>query len=230
MGGAAHRRRDGAAALRWPRRRMRRLIRLADFPSRPSGKSGPAIRTMTRSAWLRGRGRGRFAGRSAGAPGRRRAGRPAGGPFDGARGTAVGGGRSDGPGRLLAGVLSSSGGLAPAGRCLRRFAVVGNGASPPGCRRRRIRRDRRVDVAEDDRQAVLAAADDHDLGVGRLRELQRRFDAAPAHIGIRNALGHGLLEVADAVRLDLLALRFLLLAVDAEAHTPARDNIARPCG
>jgi hypothetical protein len=68
---------------------------------------------------------------------------------------------------------------------------------------------------QDDRQAVLAAADDHDLGVGRLRKLKRGFDAAPAHVGIGNALRHRLLEVADAVRLDRLALGFLFLALDA---------------
>src|SRR5205085_5763820 len=81
---------------------------------------------------------------------------------------------------------------------------------------RRLRRDRRVYVAENDRQAILAAADDHDLGVRRLRKLKRRFDAAPADIRIRNALGHGLLEVPNAVGFDLLALRLFLFAFDAE--------------
>ena len=45
-------------------------------------------------------------------------------------------------------------------------AVVGN----------RLRR-RRVGIAQNDGQAVLAAADDDDLAVRRLRQLERRFDA-----------------------------------------------------
>ncbi len=66
-----------------------------------------------------------------------------------------------------------------------------------------------VDIAENDRQAVLARADDHDLGVGRLRQHQRRLDAAPAQIGFRNPLADRFLERGDAVRLDLFALGFL---------------------
>ena len=51
----------------------------------------------------------------------------------------------------------------------------------------------------------------------RLRERQRRLDAAPAQIGIGNALADRLLERRNAVRLDLLALRFFGLAHDAMA-------------
>ena len=49
-----------------------------------------------------------------------------------------------------------------------------------------------------------------------MRKLKRCFDATPAHVGIGNSLRDGLLEVADAIRLDLLALRLLPLAIDAE--------------
>jgi hypothetical protein len=49
-----------------------------------------------------------------------------------------------------------------------------------------------------------------------LRQLQRRLDAAPAQIGVGDALADGLLEIADADCLDLLALRFPALALDAE--------------
>ena len=55
----------------------------------------------------------------------------------------------------------------------------------------------RIDIAENDRQAVLAAADDDDLGIWRLCELKRGFDSAPANIGVGDALAHDLLKRAD---------------------------------
>jgi hypothetical protein len=76
-----------------------------------------------------------------------------------------------------------------------------------------LRRWRSIDVAQDGRQPVLAAADDHDLGIGRLRELKRRLDAAPTQVGVRNALTDDLLEFADPFCLDPLALRLPYLTL-----------------
>ena len=77
-------------------------------------------------------------------------------------------------------------------------------------------RQQRVGV-ENDRQAVLAGANDHDLRIGRLREPQSGFDALPAQVGIRNALADRLLEGGYAVGLDLFALRLLGFALDPES-------------
>src|SRR4029077_3492786 len=77
------------------------------------------------------------------------------------------------------------------------------------------RRHQRVGV-ENDRQAVLAGADDHDLRIGRLRELKSDVDAAPAQVGIGNALADRLLEGRNAVCLNLFAFRLLGFTLDPE--------------
>ena len=74
----------------------------------------------------------------------------------------------------------------------------------------------RIDIAENERQAILVGAEDDDFRIGRLRQRQRRLDAAPAQIRVRNALADGALKGGDAVGLDLLALGFLRFALDAE--------------
>src|SRR5262249_18700393 len=75
---------------------------------------------------------------------------------------------------------------------------------------------RRIRIAEDDRQAVLAAADDDDLRIWGLRKLECRLDAAPAQVGIRYALAHDLLKCAYPFRLDLLALRLPSFPLDSK--------------
>src|SRR5207248_3997456 len=52
----------------------------------------------------------------------------------------------------------------------------------------RRRRRRRTSIAKNDRQTVFAVADDDCFRICGLRKLKRRLDAAPAQIGIRNAL------------------------------------------
>src|SRR5262249_6002210 len=52
------------------------------------------------------------------------------------------------------------------------------------------RRSRPTSIAKDDRQTVFAVADDDCFRIRGLRKLKRRLDAAPAQIGIRNALAH----------------------------------------
>src|SRR5262249_18327125 len=79
----------------------------------------------------------------------------------------------------------------------------------PGARRRGI-------IAKDDRQAVFAAADDDDFRIRGLRKLKRRIDAAPTQVGLRDALADGLLKIAYALCLDLLALRLSFFAIDAK--------------
>src|SRR6266545_8281290 len=72
---------------------------------------------------------------------------------------------------------------------------------------------RRIHIAEDDRQAVFTAADDHDLRVRGLRQLKRCLDAAPTQIGIRDPLADDALELVNAFRLDLLAFRLSFLSL-----------------
>src|SRR5262249_28989826 len=71
-------------------------------------------------------------------------------------------------------------------------------------------------IAEDDRQAVFAAADDDDFRIRGLRKLQRRLDAAPTQVGLRDALADGLLKIAYAFCLDLLAFRLSFFTLDAK--------------
>src|SRR5262249_32320932 len=70
--------------------------------------------------------------------------------------------------------------------------------------------------AEDNRQAVLTAADDDDFGIGRLSELKRRLDTAPTQVRIRDSLTDDLLEIADTFGLDLLTLRLFSFAHHAK--------------
>src|SRR5262249_45356009 len=76
------------------------------------------------------------------------------------------------------------------------------------------RQRRSASIAKDDRQTVFAAPDDDRFRIRGLRKLKRRLDAAPAQIGIRNALADGLLKIAYAFRLDLLAFRLAFFAFD----------------
>src|SRR5215831_5893855 len=86
--------------------------------------------------------------------------------------------------------------VVPAGRCTPR------------------RRRQRTCIAKDDRQTVFAAPDDDRFCIRGLRKLKRRLDAAPAQIGIRNALADSLLKIAYAFCLDLLAFRLAFLTLD----------------
>src|SRR5262249_3756803 len=87
-----------------------------------------------------------------------------------------------------------------------------------GPARRRAPRARRraIHIAEDDRQAVFAAADDDDFRIRGLRKLQRRLDAAPTQVGLRDSLADGLLKIAYAFCLDPLAFRLSFFALDAK--------------
>src|SRR5207245_7256051 len=69
----------------------------------------------------------------------------------------------------------------------------------PARRRAPRARRRAIHIAEDDRQAVFAAADDDDFRIRGLRKLQRRLDAAPTQVGLRDALADGLLKISYAV-------------------------------
>src|SRR6516164_3576374 len=82
--------------------------------------------------------------------------------------------------------------------------------------RRRAPRGRRrgIHLAKDDRQAVFAAAYDDNLRIRGLRKLQRRLDATPTQVGLRDALADGLLKIAYALCLDLLAFRLSPFALD----------------
>src|SRR6516165_1674167 len=73
-----------------------------------------------------------------------------------------------------------------------------------------------ADIAQDDWQPVLAAADDHDLRVVGLRELKRSFDAPPSQIGVRDPVADGLLEFTNTFCFDRLSLRLSSLAFDAK--------------
>src|SRR6476646_10006250 len=105
-------------------------------------------------------------------------------------------------------------------RCFlqRRHGARGRGSFPgsvvPARRAPRGGRRRQLCIAKNDRQPVLAAADDDDLRIPRLRQLKRCFDAAPTQIRFRNALADGLLEIANAFCLDPLAFRFSFFALD----------------
>src|SRR5262249_53580206 len=59
-------------------------------------------------------------------------------------------------------------------------------------------------------------ADDDDFRIRGLRKLQRRLDAAPTQVGLRDALADGLLKIAYAVSLDLLAFRLSFFALDSK--------------
>ena len=93
--------------------------------------------------------------------------------------------------------------------------------------RSEARRCRRIDIAENDRQAVFAVADDHDLGIRGLRERKRSLDAAPAQVRIRNPW----LTVCwkAAMPFASICLRFdsSCLALDADSDTPESGRIAR---
>src|SRR5215831_16919245 len=78
------------------------------------------------------------------------------------------------------------------------------------------RRPRRIHIAKDDRQAVFATAYDDNLRIRGLRKLQRRLDATPTQVGLRDALADGLLKIAYAFCLDLLAFRLSFFAFDAK--------------
>jgi hypothetical protein len=77
-------------------------------------------------------------------------------------------------------------------------------------------RRRGVHIAEDNRQAVFAAADDHNFRIRGLRKLQRRLDATPTQVGLRDPLADRLLKIAYAFCLDLLAFRLSFFALDAK--------------
>jgi len=74
-----------------------------------------------------------------------------------------------------------------------------------GWRHTSRRRQRRIHIAKDDRQAVFATAYDDDFRIRGLRKLKRRLDATPTQVGLRNALANDLLKIAYAFCLDLLA-------------------------
>src|SRR5262249_42956286 len=73
-------------------------------------------------------------------------------------------------------------------------------------------------AAEDDRQPVLAAADDDDLRVAARGQLLRGLDPLPLEELGADALCDDPLEVGDPLRLDALALGFLLLFLQHELH------------
>src|SRR5262245_35413938 len=75
---------------------------------------------------------------------------------------------------------------------------------------------RRSFVSKNDRQAVFAAADDDHLRIRRLGKLERRLNAAPTQVRVRNALTNDLLKIAYAFALDPLALRLSFFPLDAE--------------
>src|SRR6185312_10053266 len=104
--------------------------------------------------------------------------------------------------------------VADAGQGRQRILAFGRGVWLHAVARRHIDRTA-IHVAENDRQAALAAADHHDLGVVGARQFERRLDAFPAQIGIGNAARHDVLELADALGLDALALGFLGFAQEA---------------
>jgi hypothetical protein len=91
-------------------------------------------------------------------------------------------------------------------------------------------RRRRIHVAENKRQAVFGAANDHDLGIRGLGELKRRLDAAPAQVQIRDPLADDHLELAYAFGFDLLAFKLPLLALDAEFVFFRNVVLFRSCG
>jgi hypothetical protein len=62
-------------------------------------------------------------------------------------------------------------------------------------------------ITKDDAQAVFATANQDDLRIRGLRKLKRRLNAAPAKVGLRDVLANGLLKIANAFCLDLLAFR-----------------------
>jgi hypothetical protein len=68
------------------------------------------------------------------------------------------------------------------------------------------------------RQSVLGVADDDDLGVGALGQGLRGLNAFPLQELRADSLGHDLLEVMDALGFNPLAVRFLALFLQAEAH------------
>src|SRR5215813_2436357 len=110
---------------------------------------------------------------------------------------------------------------AGSGRLLQRHRRTGSRGAflvgvVPARRRAPGGRGRGIHIAKNDRQAVFAAADDDDFRIRGLRKLKRRVDAAPAQVGLRDALADGLLKIAYALCLDLLALRLSFFALDAK--------------
>src|SRR5215471_17482028 len=95
-------------------------------------------------------------------------------------------------------------------RCFHSFVITLTALIFLGQRRLRIH------IAEDNRHAVLATADDDDLRIGRLSELKSRLNTAPTQVRIRDPLTDELLEVTDAFSLDLLALRLFSFAHHAK--------------
>jgi len=65
---------------------------------------------------------------------------------------------------------------------------------------------------------ALARADDHDLGVLRLRDLERRLDPLPSQELFADGRRHDPLEIGHALRLDPLAVGFLALFCQDELH------------
>src|SRR5579863_8896301 len=73
-------------------------------------------------------------------------------------------------------------------------------------------------LPQDQRQPVLAVADNDDLSVGALGQGFGGLDPLPFEQRRRDTLRHNLLEVADARGLDALALSFLRLFLQSEVH------------
>src|SRR5687768_9403029 len=72
--------------------------------------------------------------------------------------------------------------------------------------------------AEDDRQSVLAAPDDHDLRVLAHGELFRRLDSLPLEESRADSGRDDPLEVRDPLGFDPLSLRLLRLLLEHELH------------
>src|SRR5215470_508417 len=73
-------------------------------------------------------------------------------------------------------------------------------------------------LSEDERQAVLSAAHHNHLAVRTLGQSFRRLNPFPLQQLRADSLSDDLLEVADALRFDSLALRFLRFFLQAEIH------------
>src|SRR5207237_1045329 len=67
-------------------------------------------------------------------------------------------------------------------------------------------------------QAVLGIANNHDLSVLAVGEFLSRLNAFPGQQLLADARSHRLLEVADALGLNALAVGFLLFFLQAEGH------------
>src|ERR1035437_4074290 len=82
-------------------------------------------------------------------------------------------------------------------------------------------------LSEDQRQAVLAAADHHNFGIRTLSQIFRGFNAFPFQQLRADALGDNLLEIADARSFDPLTLGFLLFFLQAKLM--ASDSCSACC-